>query len=84
MTLPKPVVPKFLGYSLILSKRIDRDFIMMREFSDIMIPIKYGYSYWKWIKDFLNVDCFLYWNRKDLLPYWYFLFDKVIRCIKKL
>lgn len=67
-----------------LPKRIDRDFIMMREFSDIMIPIKYGYSYWKWIKDFLNVDCFLYWNRKDLLPYWYFLFDKVIRCIKKL
>lgn len=67
-----------------LPKIIDRDFIMMREFSDIMIPIKYGYSFWKWIKDFFNVDCFLYWNRKDSLPYWYFLFDKINRCINKL
>ena len=67
-----------------LPKYINHDFIMMREFSDIMIPIKYGYSYFKWFKDYLHVDCFLYWNKKDKMPYFYYLFNKIFRCITRI
>ena len=67
-----------------LPKYIEEDFMMMREFTDIMIPFKYGYSYVKWFKDFCNVDCFLYWNKKDKKPYFYFVRYKLFRLIRKM
>lgn len=68
----------------LLPRIIASDFVMMREFTDIMIPIKYGYPFIKWISDFFKTDCFLYWNKKDKIPYFYFLMYKLFRIIRKI
>ncbi len=66
-----------------LPKSIAKDFTFMSEFVDFKYALKYRYPIFKWLNEFRKVNCFLYWNKRDLKPFWYFLINEIKNVLRK-
>ncbi len=51
----------------------------MFEFYDFANQVKNGHmSLWSWLKELKNSDIYIYWNKKDPLPFFGFILDRVL------
>ena len=51
---------------------------LMHEFEDFKVyVIEQKKSIFKWLKDVHNTDCFSFYNRQDLKPFFYTLLEKL-------
>jgi D-aspartate ligase len=57
---------------------------VMYEFDDLKHSVIHGkLPFWKWIKDFLHTDSYLYIDKRDMGPFWSLIWHKITEKIKK-
>lgn len=55
-------------------------FKFMNVIPDFKINVKNGnLTFTKWVKDFLDIDCSFYFNKKDIMPFLYFIKNKIFK-----
>ena len=63
-------------------KMEDRDYRMMMELEDLKESVLQGnVSLWKWLKDFIHADSYLYIDRNDMNPFYSLIWHKIINKI---
>jgi len=62
----------------------NKSIIVMPEFVDFMQVIRHKISVVSWIKDLLNTDCFLVYNKDDLKPFFFELWTTFMGAFRKI
>lgn len=66
-------------------KKLNKEHIVMYEFDDLKLSvIQNKLSTWRWLRDFISTDSFLYIDKHDMAPFWSFLYFNIKNVIKKL
>jgi len=64
-------------------KPVNREHTVMYEFDDLKISvIQDRLSIWRWLKDFISTDSFLYIDKRDMAPFWSLLKHKITNKLK--
>ena len=77
MQLLQPITYQVFSYCTYTKVNLEdesydnKSIIVMPEFVDFMQVIRHKISIVSWIKDLLNTDCFLVYNKDDLKPFFF-------------
>ena len=72
--LPFLYIQDYLGLNIEdIRQNIKRPIYFMIERGDLLYMLKKRLNPIKWIKDLMKVNCFILYDRKDVLPFWYYL-----------
>ena len=64
-------------------KPIKKEHTVMYEFDDLKLSvIQNKLSIWRWLKDLISTDSFLYIDKRDMAPFWSLLRHKIIYKLK--
>ena len=64
-------------------KSANRKHTVMYEFDDLKLSvIQNRLSIWRWLKDFISTDSFLYIDKRDMAPFWSLLRHKITDKLK--
>ena len=84
INVPYEYAMAILNGNMVFDNEIRFDRIsIMSEFEDFRISCLHGdVSFWQWMKDVCQTDCFQFYNKDDLLPFFYTLWSKIKQTIK--
>ena len=64
-------------------KKLNKEHIVMYEFDDLKLSVIHNkLLIWRWLKDFIFTDSFLYIDKRDMAPFWSLLRHKITDKLK--